>query len=102
MIDCMLIDNFKFQEGGTYHKEIYQGRLEHYTRLDIKMLCPETGDIPINGEFGTTLWVIPKSNSAEYNIKNDVTPYLNNDLIVWLLSESFQIENYVNVQDTHF
>jgi hypothetical protein len=38
-------------------------------------LCPENGDIYYNGVAGTQMWVVPKNNSAEFDIRTDITPY---------------------------
>jgi hypothetical protein len=55
-IPCSDVVDVTFME----HVNIQHG-LDNY-------LCPESGDIYFNGVNGTHLWVVPKSDSDEYNI----------------------------------
>jgi hypothetical protein len=65
-----------------------------YLRLD-DYLCPETGDIDYNGVGGTQFWVVPKSDSAEFDIRTDPTPYLNNFVEIQMITKDFGIDEYL-------
>ena len=62
MVDCKTIENPKFKEGGIYYDFLvpFPG---------LTYLCPENGDLPIYGSFGTSLWVVPKQNSTNFPLE---------------------------------
>jgi hypothetical protein len=72
MVECSTIDHPNFKSGGVFNEYV----VDNYT--DLTYLCPETGDINIGGLLGTSLWVFPVQNSAEYDFKTDPEPYKKN------------------------
>ena len=59
MIDCNLIDNAKFKEGGIFAEEI--------DAIPDPKLCPERGDISLNGELGSNIFVVTQKTD-DYDI----------------------------------
>jgi hypothetical protein len=68
--------------------------LFEYLKLE-SYLCPESGDIDYNGVAGSQFWVVPKSDSAEFDIRTDPTPYLRNSVDIQMITKDFGIEEYL-------
>jgi hypothetical protein len=62
-------------------------------------MCPENGDILYNGLEGTQFWVVPKNNSDTYDIRTDVTPYLENYISVQMITKDFDVGEYIANRD---
>jgi hypothetical protein len=75
--NCSTIDNAHFQDYMLDYLELYD------------YLCPETGNIDFNGSSGTQMWVVPKNNSDEFDIRIDPTPYLNTSVDMQMITKDF-------------
>jgi hypothetical protein len=52
-----------------------------------------------NGLEGTQFWVVPKNNSDTYDIRTDVTPYLENYISVQMITKDFDVGEYIANRD---
>jgi hypothetical protein len=41
------------------------------------------------------MWVVPKNNSAQYDIRVDQTPYLNNAIDIEMITKNFNMTAYI-------
>jgi hypothetical protein len=77
MIDCDLIDNDKFGEGGVFDNIIHS--------IPGPRLCPERGDVPYNGNVGSNIYIVTQKTD-KYDISLEIKPFIGNYVDIYFIS----------------